>query len=667
VSQSVGTSLGTTNAAPAYVCTNSIQLSPTEYIYINDLMTEADKDALITKYTSSSDLVDAINKYVVPAYYCSTAGLYGGNYYVAGNNYRALEAWSSMSEEDRANFEFNYDALDLLIDPTYGKQSDGTQQTQGEKYQYDSKAATLVGAQANPATYSLSTPLDYTATFEGYEGAGGTTVASVDVGKSVTVTHKGQTTESTVTEITTGDMLTRTVYESLINEQCHYAPIDVDETGKAFYVVKKEFFYKEPYAVGQVVEKEVYDAMGTGFVDELSFTSTGTYYYCREAYTIDATSGTPVKDVNNNSQKGKGEEVPVGFVIAQGTNDSSEYCYKNLVNQQKGFTIHGVSPMEMISLYVSRGAHYDDLTKEKIITLVYQYDYEESDESGLHITPVSERHVVRIHLNFVSGIPILSDIQEPEIVLPGSSIIIRPPGILDDGVEISGSGWKLYQSKSDAESHFNGKDYVNGEPLYWYQDGFYLAYYATTFSSGTTYSNHVPVHVANYHDLKRIMDEKDNHLHVDYDRTRLKRDCKVYINDYSASGENGLDLFKDFYDLSTGKSLDGHTPLNISEETGTNIYDGSTNYKGVKAGRNLEFFLRTDIDHSAPARTWTPIASGSDPCFEGILHGDGHTIRGLEPAEGTTGSLFGQLCGEVYNLGVTGSFTGGGVADSGDG
>jgi hypothetical protein len=80
------------------------------------------------------------------------------------------------------------------------------------------------------------------------------------------------------------------------------------------------------------------------------------------------------------------------------------------------------------------------------------------------------------------------------------------------------------------------------------------------------------------------------------------------------------------------------------------------NYVG--AGKNLEFFLRTDINHPA---AWTSIASGSDPCFEGVLHGDGHTISGLN------NSLFGKLCGEVYNLGVTGSFTGAGIAENGSG
>ena len=73
----------------------------------------------------------------------------------------------------------------------------------------------------------------------------------------------------------------------------------------------------------------------------------------------------------------------------------------------------------------------------------------------------------------------------------------------------------------------------------------------------------------------------------------------------------------------------------------------------IKGGKNLEFFLRTDIDHPA---TWTPIGTDEE-CFKGTLHGDGHTISGLDH------SLFNNLCGNVYNLGVTGSFNSAGVAD----
>ena len=89
--------------------------------------------------------------------------------------------------------------------------------------------------------------------------------------------------------------------------------------------------------------------------------------------------------------------------------------------------------------------------------------------------------------------------------------------------------------------------------------------------------------------------------------------------------------------------------------------DGSKIIRGVKGGQNLEFFLRTDIDHTGKGE-WTPIGNdGEDNCFKGVLHGDGHTISGLDH------SLFDNLCGDVYNLGVTGSFKTAGVVDQGTG
>ncbi len=647
------------HTAPAYVSTATIQLSSTEYIYVNDLMTQAQKEKLKDDYSA---LESEIDEAVVPAYICTTAGLYGGSYYETGKNYRALEAYSAMSPADRKMFTFNYDALDLLIDPEYGG-------TVSQKYQYDSENADLDGAEANGPQYSLETPINYTAT---YNGAAALTLTS-----NVTVKRGGKSISTN--SIQQGDELVSTVYEALPNERHYYAPIQVAAEGGTYYVVKEGFVHGErPYAVGSTIDKDTYDRLSgdeqTRYVTKLTFKANEVatdgsgnslpFYYCREGYTInsDNYSGeltgavTSVKGVGSGTTYTNGNDVPAGIVI------SSEN-YKNLVNKQLNFIIHGESPMETSTLYVARHADINDLSSEKIITVVYKYDYEESDTEGTHITPVTERHVVNIHINFKSGVPTVDDINPPSVVLPGTGITMRLPSITPGAYEITGGGWELFEKEGDAESHLNGVEYTpNSDPLYWYQDGFFLAYYAKTYL-GKTYSNHVPVSVANYHDLKKVMDDKVNHLHVDYDRSRLKRDSKIYINDYSSSSQNGLDLLKDFYDLSllssssTGVtngvvtaegSLNGHSLLNTDE----------TN--GVKAGHNLQFILRTDINHTAP---WTSIAStaGSDPCFNGTFHGDGHTISGLN------NSLFGRLCGSVYNLGVTGSFTSAGVADSGDG
>ena len=112
------------------------------------------------------------------------------------------------------------------------------------------------------------------------------------------------------------------------------------------------------------------------------------------------------------------------------------------------------------------------------------------------------------------------------------------------------------------------------------------------------------------------------------------------------------------------KTVTGHNPLSLDNPG-----------KPIRNAQYLEFFLRADQDHGPttkpdPANAgqtitedhpWTPIANENGECFSGVLHGDGHTISGL------SSSLFNHLCGRVYNLGVTGSFTGAGVAETGEG
>ncbi len=574
----------------AYVCTSSITLSKTSLIYNGQLMTEAERAALLADTELSDAIKEEITKYVVPAYYCSTPGMYGGDYYDNTKNYRALTAWSSMSNTDRANFKYNYDALDLLVDPTYGG-------AEGQKYQYDGYDSYSEGNK-DKMIYSLEKPVDYTAV---YHGTADPTYDLVD-----------------------GKEYSREEYEALPNEQRHYAPIGVSAAGD-YYVVKDFFIVGEtPYPVGTVISSNTYaslnDETKEAKIQKIIFTADDagkTFYYCRENWPNHA----------------------IGEVI-----DATDYGA--LTNKQKGFTIHGVIPMETSTLYVSRNSDIFDLSKEKIITVVYEYNYEESDESGLHITPITERHVVNIHLQFKSGIPAVEDITKPGIVLPGTAVTLRTPTVTPGAYEVTGGGWELYEKVDDAESHTNGIEYYPGsDPLYWYQDGYYVAYYAQTYL-GKTYSNHVPVTVANYHDLKKVMDDKEKHLHVDYPLNRLKRESKIYINDYSSTSQNGLDLLKDFYDLSLLT-----TPAAEGSLAGHALLD-----EHVKGGADLEFILHSNINHTGE---WTSI--GKTECFGGNFHGDGFTISGLNS------SLFDKLCGNVYNLGVTGSFTGAGVAESGSG
>ena len=641
----------------AFVVTKTIQLSKTEFIYRGTYMSEAEKESLANTYSS---LASEINKSVVRAYYCTSAGKYGGNYYETGNNYRALAAFTAMSEDDRNKFTFNYDALDLLFDPNYSRDPVTGNVIHGDaqKYQYDSSAATLEGAQANKATYSLQTPIDYTATYNSDTNLTLSSEVSVKRGESTINTN----------ELQKNDELTNKVYESLPNEQYHWAPITV-ATGKTgdYYVVKETIVLGDtPYAAGQVISSDTWSGLGDtdkAKVAKLNFTTAGTYYYCREAYEIPNndkghainSASTDVVTGGTGGNYSRSQTVPTGVII-----DAA--AYGNLTNEQKNFSIHGLAPTETSSLYVTRGSDIFDLSAEKIITVIYQYDYVESDMSGMHITPVSERHILNIHLNFKSGVPTVEDIQTPDIILPGTMISIPEPYVTPGAYEVTGGGWKLFDTESDAESHINGVEYdPTSEPLYLYQNKHYLAYYAKTYL-GETFSNHVPVSVANYHDLKKVMDAKTHHYYIDHKEVfdRLKVKPKIYINDYTtddpATSQNGLDLFKNLYDL----SLLTTTPT----ETTDPLYGHNTLNERVKAGKNLEFFLRTDLsrtDDPAVPSEWTSIASGGNPCFDGTLHGDGHTISGLD------NSLFGKLCGSVYNLGVTGSFSSAGVADSGDG
>ena len=610
----------------AYVATKTVQLSKTEFIYRGTYMTESEKNTFKTNYPS---LATEIESAVIPAYYCTAAGKYGGNYYQAGHNYRGLAAFTAMSETDRANFTYNYDALDLLIDPTYG-------QSEGFKYQYDSAAGTLAGAEGNSAHYSLPTSIDYSATYKGAESF--TYTADDDTQKTASI----------------GTILSRSEYERLTNEQYYYAPITVGTAG-TYYVVKNTIVLGDtPYAAGQEITSETFTGLNDtdkAKVDILEFENPGTYYYCREGYTIKTSEYTgenngAVTDILQTENNVYTTTVPAGIVISKDN-------YNKLINKQTDFSIHGISPTETSSLYVAGHSDIFDLSKEKIITVIYRYDYVESDMSGQHITPVSERHILNIHLNFKSGVPTVEDIQAPDIILPGTSLSLPEPYVTPGAYEITGGGWKLFDTPSDAESHTNGVDYIpSTTPLYLYQDMYYLAYYTKTYL-GETFSNHVPVRVANYHDLKKVMDDKSHHYYIDHKDIfeRLKVEPKIYINDYSSSSENGLDLFKNLYDLSllTTNSAESTDPL----------YGHNTLNERIKGCDKLEFILRTDINHPT---AWTSIASGeNDPCFQGIFHGDGHTISGLNS------SLFGKLCGSVYNLGVMGSFTSAGVADSGDG
>ena len=654
----------------AKVCTSLLEFSTTDYVFAGQILTSADISELKTKVKekntgwSDEQAMSYLNSYLDDAYYCTSEGKYGGTFFQPGKAYRAIDTWCSMSADERANFTFNYDALDLLIDPNFSG-------AYGSKTQYDGD---------NPVkVYSSSQPIDYQAEFKGYKDKN-----SQDV-NSISYTKKNGETVWIYKSTSQADWKSRDDYEAIPNEKRHYSPIIVTAPGK-YYMVKTSFMNGEvPYTVGQQIEAETYDNLGTKKenIDVFDFTSAQTntpttvddkqvyepktYYYCRNNYTIDEKGegkAVTTEAVTKNNEDvstttfALNSSVPQGVVI-------NETTYDGLCNFQKGFVIHGTSPTEVSTLYVSNESDINNLSTEKIITVVYLYEYDESDETGLNVTPVSERHIMNIHINFKSGVPEIGDINKPDVVLPGTTIGMNIPSVTQGAYRVTESGWEIFSNDDDAATHYNGEPFVNNEtPLYWYQNNYWIAYYAKT-SLGKTYSKSVKLSVANYHDLKKVMDDKEHHYYIDH--KDVEREPKIYIGDYSSTGQNSLDLFRDLIDLShinktydsggnpepvSGGRLDGHVPLDLTHTS-----------KPMRGGQYLDFFLQDNLGHtdSDAANEWTPIANGSGECFSGTLHGEGHTISGLD------NSLFGHLCGHIYNLGVTGSFTGAGMADEGDG
>ena len=701
----------TGKAERAYLSTKTIQLSTTEFILLNARMTSGDKDNYLAdvktrvkailgditdaRYDAISSLSDLteqektkvndgnrnkltllltakkeINKYILPAYFCTSkeneGHLYGGDWYVANKNYRGLAVLCSMSKEERDEFDFNYDAFDLFIDKDYGR-------AEGQKYQYDgnydSEPAVRNETTGNKAGYSVSQAVDYTATYNGTSSTDTTPLSYTDE-------------NSQAQSISVGAEITRSAFEDIPNEQRYYVPLD---PGKVNYVVIDPTFQigNTPYAVGKKTTEDIYQHY-PGKVVKIDVPTGQNYYFCREEYVVGHNGeGKSVKSVANvykfedseetidiasGQTKNNGQSVPVGFVISKAGEDANHTNgYDGLTNKQENFTIHGISPTEISTLFVSRESDIFDLSAEKIITVVYQYTYEEG--SNDEITPVSERHVVNIHIQFKSGIPTIDDIKNPPTIIPGDKLGLNEPDVSPGAYEVTGGGWKLFRTPTDAESHTNGIEYnPRSHPLYWYQDGYYLAYYAKTYL-GETYSNNVQVSVANYHDLKDVMSDEAKLHHYYIDHQDVSRNPKIYINDYSngETPQNGLDLLKSLFNLSLEKgtardnngrmtpiasgTFEGHVPLETK----------------VKECKDLEIIMRTNIDYDGTSSPWEPIAGEKNGtgdyinCFEGNFHGDGHYVTGLDD------SMFGKLCGNVYNLGVMGSFTGPGVANAGGG
>jgi hypothetical protein len=560
--------------AEAWYCTNSVKLTNENYLLYGELKTAAEIAAL--KAISSKEATDAeIDAALTPAYICTQDGEYGGQRFDTGTNYSAIQAWSSLPTADRQKFSYNFDALDLLTDTDY--------------LTVDPNVTTSPSHEETVATFHAP----YT--------------DQVDVEYQAVFKKQGVDVKFNGSNLADGAVLSNKEFETIRNDKRHYTHVETKNNGDDVYIAKNHFVYLgTPYGRGQVVDADVYNANASD-VEAVRFPTAGEWYYCYEDYVAE-----------------NGSTVSKGTTITKAE-------YGVVPNYQQYFIIQGEEPTETTTLYVSRESNAYDVMKEKIITVVYQYTYYEDEDDG-SVKLNNELHVINVHLDLESGVPQIGQLSQPAVVLPGNVVGLKAPEVNPGLYEVLTSGWEIYTSQDDAENHRNGAPFENNNtPVYFYQNQkHYVTFYSKTYL-GKTYSNAVPLRVANYHDLAEVLDDP-NLLYID--RSDVDRNCKVYINDYSKDAEpkNGLDLLKKLFD------------------------EKATGY--IKGCDNLDIILRTDLDHSGSA--WTGIG-GEGNCFEGDLHGDGHTITGL------SSSLFGSLCGSVYNLGVTGSFTGGGIAEQGDG
>jgi len=628
------------NYAPAMVCVNTIQLGDEDFVLMGELVsgTDANLAALAAKYKKyNNDKINAdpvdddqaleyVTSHLSNAYYITSDGLYGGQYFQSGINYATLKSWCELTES-RDKFTYNYDALDVLIDPKY----------HGEDH--------IDTYYHSP--YSDVKSVEYDAAYTG--GTSGT--------ETLTYTD-GSGTERTLSQ---GDVISSTDYENYVpNEQLHYTRIPVEmgsDTQTAYIVTENIVNHGTPYAKGQDISEKDFNSLtdeNKDFVATVVFQKDPSkkqiLYYCLDDY-------TPSEDL----------VTVTGTAGAAGSVISDLTFLEDVPNKQKDFTIQGAEPTETTTLYVSRESNAKDVTSEKVISVVYQYTYYEADDEGEGVSLVNELHVVNIHLKLESGAPEIGPLSAPPAVLPGNTVGLKAPSVNPGLYEVLTSGWELFNDETDAMYHRNGVPFTNnGTKLYWYQNqNVWLAFYSKTYL-GKTYSNYVPLTVANYHDLDAVMADKDHHLYVDH--PYVERNSKIYIDNRDCESDatkSELDLLKDFFDLSvnsgsaavdpttgliTSGPFAGHAPLDDH----------------VKGGADLDFILNSNVSPKAYTVSggspdgWTPIGTDTQ-CFEGTLHGDGYTISGLDH------SLFGTLCGDVYNLGVTGSYTSAGVADTGKG
>jgi hypothetical protein len=176
---------------------------------------------------------------------------------------------------------------------------------------------------------------------------------------------------------------------------------------------------------------------------------------------------------------------------------------------------------------VARESDILNLSKDRVITVEYKYTYREQDADGGGYETFVEKHVVNIHIQFKSGLPTIGEVTPPATVLPNSVVGLSAPTVTKGAYEILGGGWEMFETLSDANEHKNGVEYKNNAtPMYWYQNNYYVAYYAKTYL-GKAYSTPVPFSVANYHRLGEVMNHEQR-MYIDH--KDVDRASKIYLD-----------------------------------------------------------------------------------------------------------------------------------------
>ncbi len=648
--------------ARAYIGLETIKLTDKLLLSSDQLYSYEELSAYALAYpqqitTSGSGTSLKFNGYP-RAYYCTEEGKYGGSAFTSGQNYQAA-MYTNLNKTERENFNFNYDGLDIMYDPTFS----------GDISVYDHPDSTI---------YSGLQQIDYKVIYTGEA----TTLYGYGTDFSLSVTPNG--------------VYTREQFESLANEKRRYVQINTNTqdwgdnaTSTTLYIVSEEFGKAgRVYNYGEVISTSDFNNLEEldkrYFIDTLTLSHSGE----NSTYTYNYNNGTG-KTVNGPLDGGSvtfylctdGYTKPNNSTTVQAHTLISESDYDDLKNYQEKFEVVASIPREKSALYVSRDCDIYDFTEDRIFTVIYRYSYSEPDDATGVYRNVSERHILNIRVHFESGEPIIGELLPPSKLLPGSIIGLTKPSVQKGAFEVLGGGWELYENENNALTHKNGVPYENYvTPMYWYQNQWYVAYYAETYL-GRTFSNAVPFTIVNYHNIDDVMADSVYHLHIDH--PSIKDNSRIYLDNRAASSDNTkskLDLLYDLFDL----SLQSHTQTQLKDEYGQLVYDDGHNpvmvddynikynrggelkkkhyalNNHVKGLDNLEIILNSDVQPLKYTGNdgWKQIGTNTQ-CFEGTLHGNGYTVSGIDK------SLFANMCGRVYNLGVRGTIAGSGISDNG--